>query len=81
MGRWACEIDVAHALSSHLGQGDLDAALLADHTTMLKALVLAAQTLIVFNRAENFGAEESIALGLKGSVVDGLGLLYFTKGP
>jgi hypothetical protein len=48
---------------------------------MLKTLVLAAEAFVVFDWAENFGAEKPIALGLEGSVIDGLRLLHFTKGP
>src|SRR3546814_1349028 len=42
----AGQLDVAHALAAHLGQGDLDAALFADNAAVLHALVLAAQALV-----------------------------------
>src|SRR5438034_2308851 len=75
------ELDVPHALAAHLGQRHLDAALLADHSAMLQALVLAAQALVVLDRAEDLGAEEAVALGLEGPVVDGLRLFDFAVGP
>ncbi|MCY1530064.1 hypothetical protein D9M68_652400 [compost metagenome] len=75
------QLDVAHALAAHLGQGDFHTALLADHTAVLEALVLAAQALVVLHRAEDLGAEQAIALRLEGTVVDGLRLLHFTEGP
>ncbi|MCY1220819.1 hypothetical protein D9M72_328490 [compost metagenome] len=75
------QLDVAHALAAHLGQGDFNAALLADHTAVLEALVLAAQALVVLHRAEDLGAEQAITLRLEGTVVDGLRLLHFTEGP
>jgi hypothetical protein len=75
------QLDVAHALATHLGQRDFDAALLADHTAVLEALVLAAQALVVLDRAEDLGAEQTIALRLEGAVVDGFRLLDFAVGP
>jgi hypothetical protein len=77
----AGQLDVAHALAAHLGQRDFHAALLADHAAVLEALVLAAQTLIVLHRPEDLGAEQAVALGLEGAVVDGLRLLHFAVGP
>ena len=77
----AGELDVAHALAPHLGQRHLDAALLADHATVLQALVLAAQALVVLDRSEDLGAEETIALGLERAVVDRLRLLDLAEGP
>jgi len=62
---------VAQALTPSLGQSDFDAALVADDSTMLHALVFAAQAFPISNRAKDAGAEESVALRLKGAVVDG----------
>ena len=75
------ELDVAHALAAHLGERDFDAALLADHAAVLEALVLAAQALVVLDRAEDLGAEEAVALRLEGAVVDGLRLLHLAVRP
>src|SRR3546814_16472693 len=77
----AGQVDVAHALAAHLGQGDLGAALFAHHAAVLHALVLAAQALVVLDRPEDGGAEQAVALGLEGAVVDGLGLLDFAERP
>jgi hypothetical protein len=41
------ELDVAHALATHAGEGDLDAAAVADDALVLDALVLAAGALPV----------------------------------
>src|SRR5690606_18729793 len=49
--------------------------------TVLHALVLAAQALVVLHRPEDGGAEQAVALGLEGAVVDGLGLLDFAERP
>ena len=75
------QLDVAHALAADLGQGDLDAALLADDALELHALVLAAQALVVLDRPEDAGAEQAVALGLEGAVVDGLRLLDLAVRP
>ena len=72
---------MAHALAAHLGQRHFHAALLADHAAMLEALVLAAQALVVLDRAENLGAEQTVALRLEGAVVDGFRLFDFAVGP
>lgn len=48
---------------------------------MLEALVLAAQALVVLDRAKDLGAEKAVTLGLERTVVDGLRLLHFTEGP
>ena len=77
----AGQLDVPHALATHLGQRDFNAALLAHHTAVLEALVLAAQALVVFYRAKNFGAEQTVTFRLEGTVVDGLGLFDFTVRP
>ncbi len=53
----AGELDMAHALATHLGQRDFNAAFFADHATVLQPLVLAAQALVVLDRPENLGAE------------------------
>ena len=68
------QLDMAHALAADLGLDDLDAALLADDALVLHALVLAAQALVVLDRAEDLGAEQPVALRLEGPVVDRLGL-------
>ena len=77
----AREVDVAHALAAHLGLGDLDAALLADHAAVLQALVLAAQALVVLRRSEDLGAEQAITFRLERAVVDGLRLLDLAERP
>ena len=77
----AGQLDVAHALATHLGQRDLHATLLTHHTAMLEALVLAAQALVVADRAKNLGAEQPFTLRLEGAVVDGLRLFDFAVRP
>ena len=81
MSHRAGQFDVAHALAAHLGQGHLDAALLADHAAMLEALVFAALTFEVFHRAEDLGAEQPVPLRLEGAVVDGFRLFHLAEGP
>ena len=69
------KLDVAHPLAANLRQRHFDAALLADDAAELHALVLAAQALVVLDRAKDAGAEQTVALRLEGPIVDGLGLL------
>ena len=64
-----------------LRQRHLDAALLADDALVLHALVLAAQALVVLDRPEDARAEQAVALGLEGAVVDRLRLLDLAVGP
>src|SRR6202795_2325833 len=75
------QLNVPQALAAHFGQRDFDTALVADHPAMLHALVLAAETFPVGNRAENARTEQSIALRLEGAVVDGFRLGHFTMRP
>src|ERR1700760_2182826 len=75
MGDRRGELDMAHALAANLGERDLDAAFLADDAAELHALVLAAQALIVLDRAEDAGTKQPVPLRLEGAVVDRLGLL------
>ena len=77
----AGQLDVAHAFAAHLAQRDFNAAFFADHAAMLEALVLAAQALVVLDRAEDAGAEQAIALRLEGTVVDRFRLFNFAERP
>ena len=75
------QVDVTHALTAHFGQGDFNTALFADNTTVLQALVLAAQAFIVFDWAKNLGTKQTIALGLEGAIVNGFWFFDFTERP
>ena len=75
------QLDVAHALTAHLGPGDLDAAALADDPLEADALVLAAVALPVLGRPEDLLAEQAVLLGLERAVVDRLGLLDLAVRP
>src|SRR4051795_12076048 len=72
---------MAHAVAPHARKGDLDAALLADDALVLHALVLAAQALVILDRAEDASAEQAVPLGLEGPIVDGLRLLDLAVRP
>ena len=79
--RRAPPADMAHTLTPDLGERDLDAAFLAGDPLVLHALVLAAQALVVLDRAKDPGAEQAVPLRLEGPVVDRLGLLDLAEGP
>src|ERR1700730_13812180 len=69
------ELDMAHPLAPYPRERHLDRALLADDAFVLHALVLAAQALVVLDRAEDARAEQPVTLGLERAVVDRLRLL------
>ncbi len=75
------ELDVAHALTAHLGLGHLDTAALADDALEAHALVLAAVALPVASRSEDLLAEQAVLLRLQRAVVDGLRLLDLAVRP
>jgi hypothetical protein len=81
VGDRAGQFDVAHPLAPDAGQGDLDAALLADNALVFHALVLAAQALVVFGRTEDAGAEQAVAFRLERPIVDRFRLLDLTERP
>ena len=75
VGHRGGQLDVAHALAPDARQRHFDAALFADDALVLHALVLAAQALVVLDRSEDAGAEQTVTLRLERPVVDGLRLL------
>jgi hypothetical protein len=75
------KFDMAKTLPPHFGLDDFDATFFTDDTAMLHALVLAAIAFEIFHRAEDFGAKQTIALRLEGSVVDGFGLFHLAMRP
>src|SRR5271170_3642826 len=72
---------MAHAFAPHARQRHLDRALLADDAFVFHALVLAAQALVILNRPKDARAEQPVALGLEGAIVDGLGLFDLAVRP
>src|SRR5271165_2973861 len=70
-----------HAVASDFGEGDLHATLLANDAAILHTLVLAAQALVILNRAEDSSAEQTIAFRLKRAIVDRLRLLDLSERP
>ena len=75
------QLDVAHALTAHLGTGDLHAAAVADLALVADLFVLAAVALPVLGGAKDPLAEQTVPLRLEGAVVDGLRLLDLAVGP
>ena len=75
------QVDVPHALTSHLRLRDLDPTLVANHPPVLHPLVLPAQAFPVGDRTEDLGAEQPVPLGFERAVVDGLGLGHLAVGP
>ncbi len=81
VGHRGGELDVAHALTAHTALGDFDAASFADDALEAHALVLAAGALPVAGRTEDLFAEQTVLLGLEGTVVDGFRLLDLAVAP
>ncbi|RMO83569.1 hypothetical protein ALQ34_05340 [Pseudomonas syringae pv. maculicola] len=81
VGNRRSQFDVSHALATNLGQSHFNTALFADDTAVLQALVLTAQALVIFYRAKDLGAEQTVALRLERTVVDGFRLFNFTERP
>src|SRR5882757_6080177 len=75
------QFDMTQPLTTDFRQRDFHTALVADDSAMLHALVLAAETLPVRDRAKNAGAEQAIALRLEGAIVNGFRLGYFPMRP
>src|ERR1044072_3924966 len=75
------QLDMRHAIATHLLDGDLDAALFADNALVLHALILAAQALVVLHRTEDARAEQTVALRFEGAIVDRFRLLHLTMRP
>jgi hypothetical protein len=72
---------VTHALTTHLGPGDLDTAALADDPLVADPLVLAAVALPVPLGTEDALVEQTFLLRTESAVVDRLGLLDLAVRP
>src|SRR5436190_4225361 len=68
------KFDVTHPFAPHARKRHLYRAFLADDAFVFHALVLAAQALVILDGTENPRAEQAIAFGLEGAVIDGLRL-------
>ena len=75
------QFDVAHPLAADLLQRNFHTAFLADNAAIFHALIFAAQTFVVFDRAKDTRTEQAVTLGLERPVVDGFWLLDLTKRP
>ena len=75
------QLDMAHALTAHLGPGDLHAAAVTDLALVADLLILTAVALPVLRRPENALAEQAVPFRLQRTVVDGLRLLDLAVGP
>jgi hypothetical protein len=72
---------MAHALAPHAAERHFDRALFADDALILHALVLAAQAFVILDRPEDARAEQAIALGFEGAVIDRFRLFDFAVRP
>ena len=66
---------MSHTLTTHFSQRNFYAAFFAYNTAMLEPLVFTAQTFVVFYRAKNLGAKQTITFRLERTIVNRLRLL------
>src|SRR5579884_173901 len=76
-----CELDMAHALAANFRARDLHAAAIADHAFEADPLILAAVAFPVFGGPEDLFAEQAVAFGLEGAIVDGFRFLDLAERP
>ena len=81
MGNRHGKLDVTHALATDAGQGNLDAAAVADDSLVLDALVFSAGALPVPCGAEDALAEKAALFWFERAVVDCFRVLHLTLGP
>jgi len=72
---------MTNALSTHAGLGNLYATSIADNAFVANFFIFSAVTFPVLRRSEDPLAEQTIALRLQGTIVDGLRLLNLSVGP
>ena len=68
------------SLATNLLFGNLYATTITDNALITDTLVLAAMALVVLGGTENALTEQAVALGLIGTIVDGLGLEHLAIG-
>jgi len=75
------QFNMTHAFAAHARESDLDTATVANHATMLDALILSAGAFPILHWTENALAKEATLLGLERPVIYGLRVLHFALGP
>ena len=75
------QLNVAHALTAHLGARYFYAAAVADFAFVTNAFIFSAVTLPVLLRSEDALTEQTVAFRLQGAVVDSFGFFYFAIAP
>ena len=80
MGNGSGKLDITHTLTTNAGLRNFYAATVTDKSLITDLLVLSAMTFPVLCGSEDLLAEQTVALGLQRSVVDGFRLLYFVIG-
>ena len=75
------QLNVAHALAANLCGGHFNTAAFADFTLVTNSFVFSAVALPVLLRPKDSFAEQSVAFGFQGAVVDRFGLFYLAVRP
>jgi len=81
MSDWRSKFNMAKSLTTDLGLYNFNTALLANHSTMLHALVFAAITLKILHRTKYFSTEQAISFRLERPIVNGLRFFYLPMRP
>ena len=71
------QLNMTTALATNFLLGHFHSTAVTDDTLIADALVLSAMALIILGRTEDALAEEAVALGLVGTVVDGFRFQHF----
>ena len=72
---------MSHALTANFGQRDLCAAFFTHNTAVFHALIFAAKAFVIFDRAKNCSAKQTISLWLERTVIDRFRFLHLAKRP
>ena len=75
------QFDMPHTLSSHLAACNFHAALLAHVPFIFHSFIFSAMAFPILHRPEDFFAEQTVAFGFLGAVIDGFRLRYFAVRP
>ena len=70
---------MAHTLTTYIGLGYLNTTSVTDNALITDLLIFTAMTFPVLAGSKYLLAEQTVLLGFKCSVVDGLGLLNLTS--
>ncbi|CAI8389470.1 MAG: Uncharacterised protein [Hyphomonas sp. TMED17] len=66
---------MAHALPTNFSQRNFDTAFLTDNAAILDPLIFPTKAFIIFDRAKDSGAKQTVAFRLERPIINRLGFL------